>query len=135
MTVATEEGGQSTSAAASAVAAAAGVAGVQTTLVVQDGGGGGGACEVCCPCCYGPPGDRCTLAKTKTCLKVFLAQVFSQVGLCALVVGYAIMGAFIFQALESRNEVIIRQEVEQFRNDKLDELYNITGKTFQVDRI
>ncbi len=69
----------------------------QTTLVVAPEDGG-----AFCSCCRGE--NRCTVARAKTCAKIFLAQLFSHVGLCALVVGYAIMGAFIFMALERGKE-------------------------------
>lgn len=72
-------------------------------------------------------GSRCTTAKVKSCLKVFFAQLFSHVGLCALVVGYSIMGAFIFAYLESEKEMNTRKDVENTRTDTLKELYNITG--------
>ena len=103
-----------------------------------------------CSCCRGE--NRCTVARAKTCAKIFLAQLFSHVGLCALVVGYAIMGAFIFMALERGKEfetrsgktsisLLIsynklnffqfeysRDKVKAIRDDTLDQLYNITGR-------
>ena len=71
---------------------------------------------------------RCTVARAKSCVKMFLAQLFSHVGLCALVVAYAIMGAFIFMALEQGKELETREKVKAFREDTLNDLYNITGK-------
>ena len=73
-------------------------------------------------CCGG-----CTWTKVRTYLKMFFAQLFSHVGLCALVIGYTIMGAFIFVYLEKDNELATRAKVGNTRIDTLNELYNITG--------
>ena len=71
---------------------------------------------------------RCTVAKAKSCMKLFIANLFSHVGLCALVIGYAIMGAFVFKKLEKANEMNTRLEVGHTRSITLEELYNITGR-------
>ena len=113
--------------ASAVVAAAAGVAGVQTTLVVAEEKPSG-TCAACCPCAVAPGEEHCTVARAKSCVKMFLAQLFSHVGLCALVVAYAIMGAFIFMALERSKEFETRGKVKEFRDHTLDQLYNITGK-------
>ena len=95
------------------------------------GGGspGGAAAGTAVPkkggCCGG---GKCTAARVKSVMKMFFAQLFSHVGLCALVIGYAIMGAFIFVYLEKDNELATRVEVGSTRKDTLEELYNITGK-------
>jgi len=85
----------------------------------------------CCGCSNRPSKSKsdkkCTAAKVKSCLKLFFAQVFSHVGLCALVVGYSIMGAFIFGYLEKDNEQQIRDKVRDVRRQTLDQLYDITG--------
>ena len=73
-------------------------------------------------------GSRCTAARVKSCMKLFFAQLFSHVGLCALVVGYAIMGAFIFAYLEKDNELSTRANVKNLKRQTLNELYNITGR-------
>lgn len=49
---------------------------------------------------------RSRTSKCKSCCKKFTAFLFSHVGLCALLVGYAIGGAFVFRALEAPHEVI-----------------------------
>eukprot|EP00095_Tigriopus_kingsejongensis_P012366 maker-scaffold190_size271632-snap-gene-0.16 protein:Tk12366 transcript:maker-scaffold190_size271632-snap-gene-0.16-mRNA-1 annotation:"hypothetical protein CLF_110752" len=72
-------------------------------------------------------GEKCTAGKAKSCMKMFFAQLFSHVGLCALVVGYAIMGAFIFVYLEKDNELNTRMKVQDTKKNTLDQLYNITG--------
>ncbi len=52
--------------------------------------------------------------------------LFSHIGLCTLLIGYALMGAFTFQALESKNEVRQRLEMIEIRNNMIKELWNIT---------
>ena len=44
------------------------------------------------------------------------------------VVGYSIMGAFIFVYLEKENEIHTRQKGEDVLNKTLDQLYDITGR-------
>ena len=73
---------------------------------------------------------RCTVAKAKSCMKLFIANLFSHVGLCALVIGYSIMGAFVFNKLEKANEMDTRREVGDTRKVILEQLYNITGRYF-----
>ena len=72
---------------------------------------------------------RCTASRTKSCVKTFFAHLFSHAGLCALVVGYAVMGAFLFVHLEKDNELATRQRVGDDRMNTLNELYNITGES------
>ena len=71
---------------------------------------------------------KCTAGKIKSCMKIFFANLFSHVGLGALVIGYSIMGAFIFGYLEQDNELNTRQLVGNTRKETLDELYSITGR-------
>ena len=42
----------------------------------------------------------------RRCLQVFLTQLFSHVGLCALVVAYSIGGAFLFELLEVKSHLV-----------------------------
>ena len=77
-------------------------------------------------------GARCTTAKVKSFMKSFFAHLFSQVGLCALVIGYSIMGAFVFGKLEKDNELNTRQKVGDTRKDTLEQLYNITGRCYMT---
>ncbi len=108
--------------------------------IVGDGSGSGSAARNgslshergCCGGACG--GGKCTTAKVKNCMKVFFAQLFSHVGLCALVVGYTIMGAFIFGYLEKDNELQTRTQVGNVRKEVLDELYNITGMKIEIER-
>jgi len=71
---------------------------------------------------------ECTPAKVKSYVKLFLAQLFSHVGLCALVIAYSILGAFIFSALEQGKESTTRSAMEKITDNTLGDLYNITGK-------
>ena len=46
-----------------------------------------------------------------------MAFVFSKVGICVLVVGYLLLGAFAFQAIEAPAEAEIKYNVKEFRNE------------------
>ena len=71
---------------------------------------------------------RCTTARIKAYMKSFFGHLFSHVGLCALVIGYAIVGGFVFNRLEKANEINTRLRVGDTRKDTLEQLYNITGR-------
>ncbi len=73
-------------------------------------------------------GSKCTAAKAKTVIKSIFAQLFSHLGLCLLVIGYSLMGAVIFMALETDNETKTRENVNTLKSDTLNELYNLTGE-------
>lgn len=53
--------------------------------------------------------------------------LFSHIGLCALVFGYCIIGAFTFRALEAPNELKYRKIVKQER-------YNFTAKLWSITK-
>ncbi|CAG7727831.1 unnamed protein product [Allacma fusca] len=80
--------------------------------------------------------SKCTPRKVKNCIRIFLAHLFSHVGLCILIVSYACAGAFLFERLEADKELEIRaqtnatwnQNITQFRKDCVGELWNITIK-------
>ncbi|XP_037091314.1 uncharacterized protein LOC119111611 [Pollicipes pollicipes] len=68
-------------------------------------------------------------------LKVFFTHLFSHVGLCGLVVGYSVIGAFLFEFLESRSAEETarptlprekRQEIDGFRARCLEDLWAFT---------
>ncbi|XP_064461185.1 two pore potassium channel protein sup-9-like [Ornithodoros turicata] len=65
--------------------------------------------------------DRC-----KSYARIFLTHLISQVGLCLLVIAYALVGAVIFKAIESREEVRQRHQVSQLRRQCLREMWAIT---------
>ena len=47
----------------------------------------------------------------------FVAFVFSKVGICVLVVGYLLLGAFAFQAIEAPAEAQIKYNVKDNRTN------------------
>ncbi|XP_013775409.2 TWiK family of potassium channels protein 7-like, partial [Limulus polyphemus] len=69
---------------------------------------------------------RPPVSKYKTCCLRFTAFIFSHVGLSGLVVGYSIMGAFAFRALEAPNEEKKVGEVTEMREQTVKRLWDIT---------
>lgn len=53
----------------------------------------------------------------------------SHFGLCSLVVGYCIMGAFLFEFLEATNERNKRQEMMGWRSKLTDSLWEVTARS------
>ena len=71
-----------------------------------------------------PPPTKCSL-----CLKVIrklLSFLLSHIGLLSLVVGYCIMGAFIFEELERHNEIEVKRNMTKNRLLVTDDLWEIT---------
>ncbi|GFX52462.1 uncharacterized protein TNCV_4324791 [Trichonephila clavipes] len=66
------------------------------------------------------------LAKCRYYCRIFLTHLFSHVGLCGLVVGYAIVGALTFESLEAPNEINQRSTIQGYREQCLKDLWNIT---------
>ncbi|KAG8182788.1 hypothetical protein JTE90_018661 [Oedothorax gibbosus] len=66
------------------------------------------------------------VAKCRYYCRIFLTHLFSHVGLCGLVVGYAIVGALTFESLEAPNEISQRSTIQGFREKCLKDLWNIT---------
>lgn len=60
------------------------------------------------------------------CCKKFLAFLFSHVGLCALVVGYTILGAFVFRHYESVKEKERIMNIKAIRNMTVNKLWTET---------
>ena len=52
--------------------------------------------------------------------------LFSHIGLLSLVVGYCIMGAFIFEELERENEILVKRNVTKTRHAVTEQLWDIT---------
>ena len=69
------------------------------------------------------PKGRCN-----TCCKSFLSFLVSTVGLTLLMVGYTVLGGFIFMKLEAPNEVILKSNVQMSRKWHVDLLWNLTYK-------
>ena len=65
-------------------------------------------------------------AKIKDCCRSTIAFIFSNVGVCGLMVGYTIMGAFLFQRIEGPEEKQKSVSFEKYRNDTIQLLWNIT---------
>uniref|UniRef100_A0A0N5AVZ2 Ion channel n=1 Tax=Syphacia muris TaxID=451379 RepID=A0A0N5AVZ2_9BILA len=59
-------------------------------------------------------------------VKHIIAFFFSHVGLCALVVGYALLGAVVFKAVEGPHETQIQSEVTGARNRVVNIAWSIT---------
>ncbi|KAK7789004.1 hypothetical protein R5R35_013028 [Gryllus longicercus] len=60
------------------------------------------------------------------CVRSCCARLCSNVGLCALVAAYALLGAALFEALEAGFEAQQRGRAQRHRRDCLDELWDIT---------
>lgn len=74
------------------------------------------------------PANRAAPGKCRRCCGRFFTFLFSHIGLCALVIGYSIMGAFAFRALESPYEEQKAFQVSQLRQDTVRRLWEITDK-------
>lgn len=56
-----------------------------------------------------------TSGRCERYLKQFVAALFSTVGLLSLMVGYTVLGGYVFCQLESSNEVIVKADMRQVR--------------------
>ena len=63
--------------------------------------------------------------KVISCCKKFIAFLFSHIGLCSLVVGYSIAGGFIFKDLEGTHEIEKNIEMEQLRENILQNIWDL----------
>ncbi|CAD6195969.1 unnamed protein product [Caenorhabditis auriculariae] len=75
---------------------------------------------------------RSKVTRVVNLVKKIIAFFFSHIGLCALVVGYALLGAVIFQAVELPNEEKIQLEIKQARQNAVDVVWDTT---FSVNRL
>ncbi|PRD26935.1 UNVERIFIED_CONTAM: twk-7 [Trichonephila clavipes] len=66
--------------------------------------------------------------RCRRCCGRFTTFLFSHVGLCALVIGYSIMGAFAFRALEAPYEEQKASQVGHLRQETVRRLWEITDK-------
>ncbi|CAN7985894.1 unnamed protein product [Ixodes hexagonus] len=85
-------------------------------------GGGGGAAE---------PRSRCS--RCRYYCRAGTTSLVSHFGLCSLVVGYCIMGAFLFEYLEAGNESSKRQEMMQWRSGLAETLWELTAASPLLD--
>lgn len=74
------------------------------------------------------PSTRASPGKCRRCCGRFFTFLFSHIGLCALVIGYSIMGAFAFRALESPYEEQKASQVSHLRRETVKRLWEITDK-------
>ena len=58
--------------------------------------------------------------------------LFSHIGLCTLLLGYALVGAFTFQAIESQHEQEQRLDMIRTRNELIIELSNLTNHSIYL---
>ncbi|XP_076345616.1 potassium channel subfamily K member 18-like [Tachypleus tridentatus] len=74
-------------------------------------------------------GKQSRCARCRYYCRTGSTYVFSHIGLCGLVVGYTIMGAFTFETLEALNEKIKREEIRNKRSAVIEALWDITTET------
>lgn len=74
-----------------------------------------------------PDPDSCTY-KLKELGRKTVAFLFGHVGICCLVVGYIIMGAFAFMAIESEDTKRRYEDVVRLREQTIQNLWNITNE-------
>ena len=73
-----------------------------------------------------PPDPPTFLGHVKKFLRQLCGFLFSHIGLLGMVVGYCIMGAFIFEKLEQENEILVKQNMTDTREKVTEELWEIT---------
>ncbi|KAL3111591.1 hypothetical protein niasHT_019938 [Heterodera trifolii] len=67
-------------------------------------------------------------------VKRIIAFFFSHVGLCALVIGYAMLGAVVFRAVEGPHERYIQSEITGARRNAVDVAWNATFRVNKLDK-
>ncbi|XP_013793352.1 uncharacterized protein LOC106477314 [Limulus polyphemus] len=80
-------------------------------------------------------GERTRCAKCRYYCRAGTTFLFSHIGLCGLVVGYTIMGAFTFEALEAYNERAKREEMRTERTAVVEALWDITVESSVLHEI
>lgn len=73
----------------------------------------------------GPP-PKSAWERFKDGFRAFIAFVFSNIGICVLVIGYLLVGAVMFQQLEGPGELQVRYRVGQYRQHVVKRLWTIT---------
>ena len=71
-----------------------------------------------------PPPTKC--ASCCKFLRGVISFLLSHIGLLSLVVGYCIMGAFVFEILEQNNELEVKRNRTKERHLVTDHLWDIT---------
>ncbi|KAL6726886.1 hypothetical protein Aduo_008814 [Ancylostoma duodenale] len=77
---------------------------------------------------------RSKVTRVVNLVKKIIAFFFSHIGLCALVVGYALLGAVIFQAVEGPHEEQIQSSVTAARGRAVDVVWNATFRVNRLDQ-
>ena len=72
------------------------------------------------------PDPNSCVYKVKEFARKLIAFLFGHVGICGLVVGYIIMGAFAFMAIESEDQKRRYEDVVRVREATIRNLWNIT---------
>ena len=62
----------------------------------------------------------------KNCCKKFTSFFFSRVGLCFVVVGYVVIGGFIFQKIEGKDELTENFEILSKTDNLIYEIWNMS---------
>ena len=70
--------------------------------------------------------DKTSGEKFKDCCRGFIAFVFSNVGIIALFLGYAIIGAIVFNKIEGKSEREKKNDMKELRRITVQALWNIT---------
>lgn len=81
-----------------------------------------------CSCDYVRGCYRCTVdrQKCKNYMTRFFAAIFSQLGLCGTVVGYSIVGAIVFEAIEGPFEIKQKQDITDLRWEIVQNMWEVT---------
>ncbi|KAI1708838.1 ion channel domain-containing protein [Ditylenchus destructor] len=77
---------------------------------------------------------RSKVTRVVNLVKRIIAFFFSHVGLCALVIGYALLGAVVFRAVEGPHETFIQSEVTRARQVAVDVAWNATFSVNKLDK-
>uniref|UniRef100_A0A914GVU9 Potassium channel domain-containing protein n=1 Tax=Globodera rostochiensis TaxID=31243 RepID=A0A914GVU9_GLORO len=77
---------------------------------------------------------RSKVTRVVNLVKRIIAFFFSHVGLCALVIGYAMLGAVVFRAVEGPHERYIQSEVTAARSVAVGVAWNATFRVNKLDR-
>ncbi|KAI6240044.1 Potassium channel subfamily K member 18 [Aphelenchoides fujianensis] len=77
---------------------------------------------------------RSKVTRVVNLVKRIIAFFFSHVGLCALVIGYALLGAVVFRAVEGPHEEYIQKEVSSARNRAINVAWNATFRVNKLDQ-
>ncbi|KAL3252108.1 hypothetical protein MRX96_054921 [Rhipicephalus microplus] len=76
--------------------------------------------------------SRCS--KCRYYCRAGTTSLMSHFGLCSLVVGYCVMGAFLFEFLEATNERNKRLEMMRWRSNLADALWQLTSESRILDQ-